>query len=111
MVALLIFGPQLFVIVFGENWEMAGVFGSILAIYLFTQFLQTPSSYVFYIFERQQLLLYLSAQRLLIVFSVFLAAIILNWAAVTSVLVYAVFLSLHYGLTILLAIKTIKNDK
>ncbi|TVR58891.1 MAG: polysaccharide biosynthesis protein [Candidatus Competibacteraceae bacterium] len=58
-IILLLFGPELFMFVFGSNWELAGVFSSILAIYLFLQFIQTPAGHLFYIFERQKSLLVL----------------------------------------------------
>ncbi len=48
-------GPDLFGFVFGQNWREAGLYASILAIWLFTMFVSSPLSPVLMILERQGL--------------------------------------------------------
>ena len=108
-IVLLLFGPQLFVIVFGENWELAGVFASVLAIYLFTQFLQTPAAHLFYIYEQQRSLLFLNVQRFVLVTVVFAGAWHWGLPVVTSIALYAILLSLHYVMTVFWALSIIKK--
>ncbi len=43
---LLLFGPELFKLVFGENWELSGKFSQILTPYLFTTFIVSPFTFV-----------------------------------------------------------------
>ena len=43
---LLLFGPEIFKLVFGENWELSGKFSQILTPYLFTKFIVSPFAFV-----------------------------------------------------------------
>lgn len=45
--------PILFALLFGSEWELAGVFTSILALYLLVQFVTSPLINVFTVFNRQ----------------------------------------------------------
>lgn len=62
---LFAFGPSLFRIVFGSDWEVAGNFVSILSIYLLFQFTSAPM---------MQMMNLLDAQRLFLVINMFRAA-------------------------------------
>ena len=106
-ILLLLFGPQLFELVFGEKWELAGEFASVLAIYLFVQFLQTPAAHIFFIFEQQRNLFFLNVQRVLIVTVVFASAWYWEMRPVAAIRVYAMLLALHYGLTIFWSLRLI----
>ncbi|MGX9134412.1 lipopolysaccharide biosynthesis protein [Rummeliibacillus sp. JY-2-4R] len=74
MISLSIFGPQLFSIVFGGNWNNAGVFASALSIYAYTYFIYHPISTVFSIFEEQHLELFLHLSKIIIVIFIFFLA-------------------------------------
>lgn len=52
---LLILGPQLFALVFGEQWQEAGRFAQILTPMLFMKFIVNPLSYTFYIAQKQNI--------------------------------------------------------
>ncbi|MFH6937387.1 oligosaccharide flippase family protein [Flavobacterium sp. FlaQc-30] len=52
---LFIFGPQLFVFFFGEEWFMAGVYARIFSIFYFFKFISSPLSYMFYIAGKSKL--------------------------------------------------------
>lgn len=105
--ALLLFGPELFRLIFGDSWNLAGVFAASLATFMFFQFLQTPAAHVFYIFDGQRALLFLNIQRTLLIAATFGLAYVLEWPAVTAIWCYSVVLSLHYALTILYALRFI----
>lgn len=65
MLALILFGPQLFQFVFGEQWIDAGVFARILAMSFLVAFLYRVLSIFFDMFENQaQRLLFDAAQFL-----------------------------------------------
>ena len=51
--ALIIAGPQLFSLVFGENWIQAGEFARYMAPWLYLGFVTSPLSTVFIILEKQ----------------------------------------------------------
>jgi lipopolysaccharide exporter len=57
MVALGLLGAPLFAFIFGKNWTEAGVYAQILSGYLILQFISSPLSAVFGIFQRQGTLL------------------------------------------------------
>ena len=54
LVVLLFFGEDLFALVFGESWAMAGVVASIMVWSLFTNFLSSPISTIPILFNKQK---------------------------------------------------------
>jgi len=48
-----LFGPPLFVIVFGPEWREAGLFARLLSAMFFFRFVASPLSYVLYLAEKQ----------------------------------------------------------
>ncbi len=52
---LLLFSPQLFAWVFGENWRPAGELAQILAPLYFLNFIASPLSYVFFVAGKQKI--------------------------------------------------------
>jgi O-antigen/teichoic acid export membrane protein len=56
LILFMIFAPKLFLL-FGSSWEPAGVYARWLAPWFFFQFLSSPLTHVFYVLERQSLLL------------------------------------------------------
>jgi lipopolysaccharide exporter len=54
MLALTMFGRELFVVVFGSGWEEAGVYVQILGIWVFFWFISFPLSSVFSVLEIQE---------------------------------------------------------
>jgi O-antigen/teichoic acid export membrane protein len=52
MIVLLVLGPDLFSIVFGEKWRLAGVYARIFAPMYFMQLLTSPLSYLYIIKEK-----------------------------------------------------------
>lgn len=105
--ALYLFGPAIFKLAFGERWELAGTFASILAVYLVFQFIQTPVSHVFYLFDGQKALLWLNVQRVVIILGCFGGAYILELSAELSIWIYSFALSAHYGLSTIYALRFI----
>jgi len=52
--ALMIVGPELFSVIFGQEWRDAGVYASILSPWLFFSFVSSPLSTIFSVLEKQQ---------------------------------------------------------
>ena len=55
LLTIIVFGPDLFGIAFGDNWTEAGEFARILAIPFSLKFVVSPLSYMFMIANRQRL--------------------------------------------------------
>lgn len=104
---LMIFGDKLFPLVFGANWELAGVFSSNLALFIFFQFLQAPVAHVFYIFDKQRSLLVLNIQRTVLIVATFGIVYHLDWSPGSAILCYSLVLSMHYILSIIYAVRLI----
>lgn len=107
---LMIFGAELFPLVFGGNWGLAGVFASSLAMFMFFQFLQTPAAHVFYIFDGQRPLLFLNLQRTVLIAGTFGVTHLLQLSAVTAMWCYSLVLAVHYALSIVYAVRIIPNE-
>ena len=94
---LLLLGPSLFEFVFGENWREAGVFASLLTIYLLLQFIYAPiANGVFNVFEKQSTVLSINLIRLIIILCGFAVSYLLEFGAFTSLLIYSISLSIFY---------------
>lgn len=52
-----IFAPKIFIIIFGEEWEMAGYFARVLSTMLLFEFVATPLNTVYYVREKQKILM------------------------------------------------------
>jgi len=56
---LYLYAIEIFVLVFGENWAVAGAYARILVPVFFMQFITSPLTYVFHIAGKQEVDLYL----------------------------------------------------
>lgn len=55
--SIFIVAPYLFKVLFGEEWLEAGYYGRIIALFLFIEFVATPLNSLFYVREKQKLLM------------------------------------------------------
>ena len=106
---LLLAGPWLFTIVFGENWHDAGIFASILAVYLLTQFVSSPIVNVLNVFDKQLVFLWINVVRCLVIAVVFGVSFYFKLTPFNTVLIYAVSLSCHYLFTFRIVFSVISN--
>jgi O-antigen/teichoic acid export membrane protein len=53
MLILLIIGPELFSVVLGQQWSVAGVYAGILAPWILFVFIASPLGSIFYVLEKQ----------------------------------------------------------
>jgi O-antigen/teichoic acid export membrane protein len=105
---LLLFSPLLFQFIFGVEWEQAGVFTSILAFYLFIQFITSPLVNVFNVFNRQRKYLEINIVRTLLIAVVFGASYFLGYDVYTTLVLYTIIISGHYMFTGYQVYKVIK---
>ncbi|MDQ1923288.1 lipopolysaccharide biosynthesis protein [Massilia pseudoviolaceinigra] len=97
---LLLFSPQLFAFVFGENWRAAGELAQILAPLYFLNFIASPLSYVFFVAGKQKIDLVWQVALFVMTVSVFAAPGTLQqsvlWYAVGYSLLYFIYLHMSY---------------
>ncbi|WP_082890473.1 lipopolysaccharide biosynthesis protein [Halotalea alkalilenta] len=107
-VALFFFGPLLFSWVFGDSWNQAGVFASILSIYLLAQFISAPLVNVFNVFEKQALFLRINIVRVLLILFVFGVSYVYSLSSEQMIFLYSYILTAHYLYVSYLCFKVIK---
>lgn len=108
-VLLILSGEAIFMLAFGAEWSKAGAFASCLSVYLLFQFIQKPVSYLMYIFDAQQKLLYLSAQRVVLMFGCFWLGASSGLDEVAVITIYSAVLAIHYLISIFVAVKMIPS--
>lgn len=98
VMALLIFSPTVFRLVFGPSWDPAAVFTQLLCLMLLAQFIVAPLSQTFVILERQHFSLSLNALKVTIAFSSFYIPHTMGLPVTSAVLTYSVGMFLYYVL-------------
>lgn len=106
---LLFASPLLFLIVFGAEWEQAGVFTSILAIYLFFQFISSPLVNVFNVYNLQGKFLEINIVRSVLMVIVFGSSYYLKFDANHTLVFYSAVLSAFYVFIFFQIFKVIKQ--
>jgi len=107
---IFIFAPKFVPLVFGAEWEPAGVYIQALTLMYFLKFTVSPLTYVVIIAERQRLNLIF--QSLLLVLSILSISYgIYKQSPSTSVLLYSVCYTTIYIIYLLISYKLSKNDK
>ncbi|WP_444984367.1 lipopolysaccharide biosynthesis protein [Halomonas mongoliensis] len=106
-IVLFWFGEILFTLVFGDNWQMAGLFASYLSIYLFFHFISNPIQHVFQVVGRNDLYFQQVLRRAIMIVCVFTASYLLGLDAASTVLIYALVMSIHYGIVCVIALRTV----
>ena len=93
---LFVFGPQLFALILGQEWEMAGHFASILAAVTVFQFTSAPLMQLLNIFRDQSLFLLINVFRSIAVCAVFLVAAKLNFSEDRALSIYSIVMVIFY---------------
>ncbi|MBE0447462.1 MAG: oligosaccharide flippase family protein [Actinobacteria bacterium] len=102
-------GEQLFSLIFGNQWQEAGLYVQLMAVMFLAQFIATPLSQTFSALERQDLGLAWSAGRLIaVVFSIFLAhwfQLTLSWV----IAIYALAMFITYCILFVMSLLAISS--
>ena len=103
-VIIYVYSVDIFVIVFGEKWSVAGEYAKILVPMLFLRFISNPLSFMFYIGEKQKL-------NLVLQFLAFIGVLLSFYLANTAIEVVqclTVVFSLFYILQLYISAKIAK---
>lgn len=103
LLTLLVAGPQLFSIVFGEHWYQAGEYARIIAVMLFFTLVFSPVSRVYEVFEKQKIRFYIDIFRVIMVILIFLISWNLGFSSYTSIILYSSVISITYFLIYIFA--------
>lgn len=108
---IILVGPQLFALVFGDTWHVAGNFARILAIYMVAQFISSPLTNALNIFAKQRILLKINIIRALLLLIVFGISYIWKLNDYQTISIYSILLAIHYTLISFTIFKVIKCEK
>lgn len=86
---LFLFGPSLFVLVFGDDWAIAGALASSLSVYLLFSSLATPVPFLCQIFKIEQNMLGLSLVRLSVTLGTFYTAHLLSASLEDTIMIFS----------------------
>lgn len=107
-VLLFFLSPKLIPIIFGQEWQVAGVFTQALVIMYFLKFTVSPLSFVIIIAEKQKLNLFLQILLLLLVVVAIGIGIYLQ-SPLISIALYSISYSIIYLLFLLISYKLTKK--
>lgn len=110
IIILVLFGPFLFSLVYGQEWYQAGIYARILSILVFARLIFTPISRVFSVFERQKEALILDALRLTLVLVIFGISYVFSFNSYNAIIAYSLSMAFVYFLTYLCAQKIMNEE-
>ena len=99
-IILMIYAPEIFVLVLGEQWEQSGMFSSIFSVFLVFQFVIWPIIKILNVFNEQWLFLEINLIRVLMLTFCYVLTSVFEFSATTMVWMYSAIMSLHYFYTI-----------
>lgn len=106
---LFFLGPWLFQLVFGSQWQQAGIFASALSIYLLIQFISTPIVNALNVFNKQSLFLRINIVRVLGVIAIFGSSYYFQLSPMSTIYIYSFGLAAHYLFTFFTVLRVIKK--
>jgi len=105
---LLLAGKELFSFAFGPRWEAAGLFASILSVYMLAQFMQrATAAYLMSLYDGQKELLILNIQRLVMTVTCFWVGSHLDFTFERTLAIYSGLMSAHYVFSMFVAVRKI----
>lgn len=95
-VVLILFGPDLFAFAFGAQWEMAGAFAAMLAVYMLPQFTSSPLMQLLNVFNRQGSFLVINVIRTALLLVLFWSVRRFGLPVETYVRIYSWLMAVFY---------------
>jgi O-antigen/teichoic acid export membrane protein len=107
---LVLGGKNIFVFVFGVNWADSGIFASLLAIYLVSQFVTAPVMHIFNVLNRQAVFLAINTLRAILMVGIFIClAPRLELSAADTLLLYSSVMAVFYLGIYMFVIRVLKT--
>lgn len=109
MVILIIFGPWIFEVVFGEAWRESGVYARLLGLMYIAQFTIVPLSQTLNMLERQEIQLAWDVIRFILGGSIFLIALICDLSPRITIFYFGTVMFISYVIMFVLIYKELKK--
>ena len=101
---LYLFSIDIFTVIFGKNWEVAGKIASIITPWLFLNFISSPIAYIFIVLNKQDILFWISIVYMVVPLGIlfffhehgFIYVLQLITVSMSTVLLFYIIFSLLY---------------
>ena len=104
-VFIVLWGPHLFALIFGDEWSQAGEFARYIAPLLLVQIPGSSIHFIFAIRRKEKTYLYFSAQRFFLITLICGLALSLRFTDYQFVYLYSAAMTLHYGIVVIKCIQ------
>ena len=109
LIIILLFGPEIFSIAFGNNWEEAGVIAQALIFLIIVKLIINPIMSCLNVLEMQNIQLIINIIRISIVVIVFYLSSKLDLDIYITILFYSISLSIIYLIQLFLVLRNLKE--
>lgn len=106
---IMLAGPQIFTIVFGQQWITAGDYSALLVFAYLLSAVSAPAAQAYLLVERQEISLVLNVVKLTAPIIGFVVLPLAGQGVMAAILVYTAVLSVYYLLVIVLAMVILKQ--
>lgn len=106
---ILLAGPWIFSIVFGQQWHVSGIYARLLSFTILTRFISSPIMHCFDVLEMQGKQLFLNIVRVLLVVMVFFMAEAIGMTSYETILAYSLLTSVYYVVMISIALMSLRR--
>jgi len=107
---LVIFGDDLFKVVFGPEWAEAGQYARIMSIYIVANLASSPLVNILNIYARNSFYLWVNFSRFLLLIGIFSVSLLFDFSIVRTLILYSTFLTTHYIVITSLIFKVLKEE-
>lgn len=104
------YGENIFSILFGRNWQEAGVYASILSPYILLQLTSAPLIQILNIYNSQKTFLLINIFRVIGLFGIFQISTHFSLPSKTFVSIISIFLSMFYLIISIYILKIVKTN-
>jgi O-antigen/teichoic acid export membrane protein len=108
---IFLFAEDLFTIVFGDEWAVAGQYAKLLIPLWFIRLVTAPISVSLSVFEKQNISLYWQLGLLFLSILVFVLALLFSWSIQVFLLCFVLTLFFYYSFFIFILWKVVKNNR
>lgn len=108
--ALIISGPQLFSLVFGNQWADSGIYARIISIMVYCHLVFSPITRAYDVYEKQRLAFLINIIKTFLIILVFLLANFINLSAQLTILIYSITMSI-FSIVNFISVKRILSSR
>ncbi|MEZ9042782.1 MULTISPECIES: lipopolysaccharide biosynthesis protein [unclassified Vibrio] len=106
---LFFFSKELFIIVFGQKWELAGIYTSILSFYMLFQFISNPITSIINVVSNQKMFLLVNFLRLIMICLVFSFSYYFRSDPLSTLKNFSLIMVINYIITIAIVLRMVKD--